>query len=128
MLRVILNRPKTQAEEIIAEKQAGFRAGRTPQNRSLTSESFVKSTFSISRIFTMSIDFEKAYNRVWYAGLSATMWKYNISANLVCAFEHLYGNTISAAQMNGSTGECFKTTVGVRQGCLLSPTLFNIFL
>ena len=37
-------------------------------------------------------------------------------------------NTISAAQMNGSTGECFKTTVGVRQGCLLSPTLFSIFL
>ena len=30
--------------------------------------------------------------------------------------------------MNGSIGEWFKTTVGVRQGCLLSPTLFNIFL
>ena len=30
--------------------------------------------------------------------------------------------------MNGSIGECFRTTVGVRQGCLLSPTLFNIFL
>ena len=30
--------------------------------------------------------------------------------------------------MNGSTGECFRTTVGVRQGCLLSSTLFNIFL
>ena len=31
-------------------------------------------------------------------------------------------------QMNGSTEEWFKTTVGVRQWCLLSPTLFNIFL
>ena len=30
--------------------------------------------------------------------------------------------------MNGSIGEWFRTTVGVRQGCLLSPTLFNIFL
>ena len=30
--------------------------------------------------------------------------------------------------MNGSMGEWFRTTVGVKQGCLLSPTLFNIFL
>ena len=30
--------------------------------------------------------------------------------------------------MNGSIGEWFRTTVGVRQGCLLLPTLFNIFL
>ena len=28
---------------------------------------------------------------------------------------------------SGSTGEWFRTTVGVRQGCLFSPTLFNIF-
>ena len=30
--------------------------------------------------------------------------------------------------MNGSIGEGFRTTVGVRQECHLSPTLFNIFL
>ena len=30
--------------------------------------------------------------------------------------------------MNGSMGEWFRTTVGVRHGRLLSPTLINIFL
>ena len=56
------------------------------------------------------------------------MRKYNISANLVRTIEQLYDKATSAVQMNGSIGEWFRTTVGVRQGCLLSPSLFNIFL
>ena len=56
------------------------------------------------------------------------MRKYNISANLVQTIEQLYDKATSEVQMNGSIGEWFRTTVGVRQGCLLSPTLFNIFL
>ena len=56
------------------------------------------------------------------------MRKYNISANLVRTIEQLYDKATSAVQMNGSIGEWFRTTVGVRQGCLLSPTLFNIYL
>ena len=50
------------------------------------------------------------------------------SANLVRTIEQLYDKATSAVQMNGSIGEWFRTTVGVRQGCLLSPTLFNICL
>ena len=56
------------------------------------------------------------------------MRKYNISANLVRTIEQLYDKTTSAVLMNGSSGEWFRTAVGVRQGCLLSPTHFNIFL
>ena len=52
----------------------------------------------------------------------------NYQANLVRTIEQLYDNAISAAQMNGSMGEWLRTTVGVRQGCLLSTTLFIIFL
>ena len=40
----------------------------------------------------------------------------------------LYNKVTSAVLFNGSIGDWFRTTVGVRQGCLLSPTLFNIFL
>ena len=46
----------------------------------------------------------------------------------ISASEQLYDKATSAVQMNGSLGECFRTTVGVSQGCLLSPTFFNIFL
>ena len=34
----------------------------------------------------------------------------------------------SAVLFNGSIGDWFRTTVGVLQGCLLSLTLFKIFL
>ena len=56
------------------------------------------------------------------------MRKYNIGVNLVRAIEHLYDKATSAVPVNGTLGEWFHTTTGVRQGCLLSPTLFNIFL
>ena len=55
------------------------------------------------------------------------MRKCNFNASIIRAIENLY-KAQSAILFNGSTGEWFKTTVGVRQGCLLSPTLFNIFL
>ena len=62
--------------------------------------------------------------------LWATMRKYNISANLVRTIEQLFDKATSAVavKMNGSIEEWFRTTVGVKQGFLLSPTLINIFL
>ena len=120
---------KPQAEEIIAEEQAGFRAGRSTTeqifNLRILYEKYLQHQQNLYHVF---IDFKKAFDRVWHAALWATMRKYNISANLVRTIEQLYDKATSAVQMNGSIGEWFRTTVGVRQGCLLSPTLFNIFL
>ena len=56
------------------------------------------------------------------------MLKYNRWANLVCTFEQLYDKATGAYQMNGSMEEWFRTTVEIKQWCLLPPTLFNIFL
>ena len=125
MLKVILNRLKPQAEEIIAEEQARFRAGRSATEQIFNLRILCEKYLQHHHVF---IDFKKAFDRVWHAALWATMRKYNISANLVRTIEQLYDKATSAVQMNGSTGEWFRTTVGVRQGCLLSPTLFNIFL
>ena len=56
------------------------------------------------------------------------MKKYNISHELVCSIRSLYNNASRAIFHNRSIGEWFKTSVGVRQGCLLFPMLFNVFL
>ena len=42
--------------------------------------------------------------------------------------KNLYDKATSAVLVNGSVRDWFRTTVGVRQGCLLSSTLFSIFL
>ena len=56
------------------------------------------------------------------------MKKYSISTNLIQVIKNLYDKATSAVLFNSSIGDWFRTTVGVRQGCLLSPTLLNIFL
>ena len=56
------------------------------------------------------------------------MKKYNISTNPIQVIKNLYNKSTSADLFNGSIGDWFRTTIGVRQGCLLSPTLFSIFL
>ena len=56
------------------------------------------------------------------------MKKYNISTNLIQVIKKPYSKATSAVLFNGTIGDWFQTTVGVQQGCLLSPTLFNIFL
>ena len=74
------------------------------------------------------MDFKKTFNRVWLAALWATMTKYNTSTNLIRVIQNLYTKATSAVLFKSSTGDWFQTTVGVRQGCPLSSTLFNIFL
>ena len=56
------------------------------------------------------------------------MGLFTINANLVRDIEHLYKTATSAIKMNGNTGEWFRTTVGVSQGCLFSLAVFNSFL
>ena len=79
-------------------------------------------------LYHVFIDFKKAFDRVWHAALWATMKKYKISTNLIQVIKNLYNKATSAVLLNSSKGDWFRTTTGVRQGCLLSPTLFIIFL
>ncbi|KAI8503836.1 hypothetical protein Bbelb_188070 [Branchiostoma belcheri] len=108
-----VNRLKPKVEEILTEEQAGLRAGR----------STLEQIFNIRMLTGL-----KAFDRVWHEGLWKVMRDYNIDESLVAIIKSLYDNATCAVLHNNQLGDIFRTTVGVRQGCLLSPALFNVFL
>ena len=52
----------------------------------------------------------------------------DIDSNITLMIKSLYKYSTSAMLFNSIRCQMFKTTIGVRQGCLLSPVLFNLFL
>ena len=72
MLKVILNRLKLQAEEIIPEEQARFRVGRSTTEQifslRILCEKYLQHQQNLYHVF---IDFKKAFDRVWHAVLWA---------------------------------------------------------
>ena len=90
MLKIILNRLKPQAEKIIVEEQAGFRAGRSTTeqicNLRILCEKYLQHQQDLYHVF---IDYKKALDRVSHAALWATMKKDNISTNLIQVIKNL---------------------------------------
>ena len=128
LLRIILNRLKHQAQEIIAEEQAGFMKGRSTVEQIFNLRSIIeKYQDHQQELYHVFIDFKKAFDRVWHQALWATMNRYNINKTLISLIEELYNQATSSVYLEGDFGEWFRTTVGVRQDCRLSPILFKKF-
>ena len=94
MLKIILNRLRPQAEKIIAEEQAGFRAGRSTTEQIFNLRILCKKYLHYQRdLYHAFIDFKKALDRVWHAALWATMKKYNICTNLIQVIKNVDNKT-----------------------------------
>ena len=78
-------------------------------------------------LFQNFIDF-KVFGSVRHANLWRVLRSFNKEEGLVQAIQALYENSSIAVLLNSQLGEFFKTKVGVRQGCLLSSILVNLFL
>ena len=74
------------------------------------------------------IDFRKAFDSVWREGLWRVMRNLAFEEKIVKVLESIYQGTFSAVRAGGNLSNWFETTVGVLQGCALSPLLFNAFL
>ena len=69
MLKVTLNRLKPKAEKIIAEEQAGFRAGRSTTEQIFNLRILCEKYLQRQQTSTMSVDFKEAFDKIWHATL-----------------------------------------------------------
>ena len=68
----------------------------------------------------LTVYFKKAFGRTCYAGLWRVVSSFSVEGGLVQANQAIYKNSSGTALLNSQLGEFFKTTIGVRQGCLPS--------
>ena len=128
ILKVLLNRLKSQAESVIVEEQAGFRTGRSTIDRS-SILGYCRYLQQQQDLYHVFIDCKRAFDRLWHKALWSTLRLYNVNANLIQVLKTSTTRPlVQSSLINGGIGGWFRTTVGVRQGSLLSPTLFNFFL
>ena len=50
-----------------------------------------------------------------------------VPSHLICLLKNLYADQVAAVRTEQRLTEWFKIEKGVRQGCILSPYLFNLY-
>ena len=80
------------------------------------------------KIFACFIDFRKAYDSVCHKALFHKLANLNISDNFIEVLKNIYSKTTCAVKVGHNRTKFVNYTKGVRQGCPLSPLLFNTFI
>ncbi len=81
-----------------------------------------------TKIFACFIDFEKAFDSIWHEGLFLKLLENGIGGKTFDLISTMYKNNTCAVKIGNKRTEFFSQRRGVRQGCPLSPTLFNIYI
>ena len=73
------------------------------------------------------IDYAKAFDCVDHNKLWKILKEMGISDHLICLLRNLYAGQEATVRTGHGTTVCFQIGKEVRQGCILSPCLFNLY-
>ena len=80
------------------------------------------------KLYACFVDLRKAYDSVWHPGLFIKLLKIGISPKIIRLIQDLYSKSKTCIKLDNKLSDYFQVSLGVRQGCVLSPILFNIYI
>ena len=78
-------------------------------------------------IYFCFVDYAKAFNCVDHGKLWKILKEMGIPDHLICLLRNLYVGQEATVRTGHGTTDWFQIRKGVRQGCILSPCLFNLY-
>lgn len=125
--KVLANRLRKVMEQVIHVDQTYCVPGRLiTDNVFLVRDILDLSTSLGMRLGLISMDQEKAFDRVEHAYLWRTLEGFGFSSGLIAKIQALYGDIESVLKINGGLSAPFKVQRGIRQGCPLSGMLYSL--
>ena len=105
----------------------------------MTSKGWVDHIFALKQIgekaretkcrdYVGFMDLEKTCDRVNREALWQVLGMYDVGGKLLYSIRCMYVNSLVCVRVKGGESECFRINSGVRQGCIVSPRFFNVYM
>jgi hypothetical protein len=116
---------------LIPNNQIGYKKNARTVDHILTLKNIIdKYIFKLPRkyLFVCFVDFKSAFDTVWRNALFYKLLLNDIGGNFLSVIQSMSNNVYYCVKMKSGITNKIPSNVGVKQGCVLSPTLFNLYL
>ena len=127
-LKVIQGRIGAKIDKEVGPTQFGFRPGSGTREGIFCYNIIAQKHLEVDKdLFTCFIDYSKAFDRVHHVQLIQCLEKIGVDGRDIRVIANLYWHQKAAIRIQNELSPFTSIQRGVRQGCVLSPYLFNIY-
>ena len=126
MLKILQVRLQQYRNQELSDVQAGFRKGRGTRDQIANICCWKAREFQ-KNIYFCFIDCTKAFDCGDHNKLWKILKEMQIPDHLTCLLRNLYADQEATVTTRYGTTDWFQIGKGVRQGCILSACLFNLY-